>query len=57
MMRSLALALLAAIALSMVPCLRPYPADRMEAFPLSTLVSSPQNEGKKLVEPVAIEDA
>jgi putative SOS response-associated peptidase YedK len=33
-------------------CLRALPADRMEAYPVSTLVSSPRNEGAQLVEPV-----
>ena len=31
--------------------LRPLPAERMEAFPVSTLVSSPQNDGPALIEP------
>jgi putative SOS response-associated peptidase YedK len=34
-------------------CLLPVPAERMEAYPVSTLVSSPQNEGSELVEPVS----
>ena len=34
-------------------CLLPLPAERMEAYPVSTLVSSPQNEGSQLVEPVS----
>jgi len=38
--------------LKVLPCLRPFPADRMEAFPVSALVSSPQNEGGELVEPM-----
>ena len=31
------------------------PAERIEAFPVSTLVSSPQQEGRQLVEPVSLE--
>jgi putative SOS response-associated peptidase YedK len=41
-------------AASVLPCLRPLPADRMEVYPVSTLVSSPDNEGAQLVEPVAV---
>jgi len=37
-----------------LPCLRPLPAEGMEAYPVSTLVSSPDNEGAQLVEPVAV---
>jgi putative SOS response-associated peptidase YedK len=33
-------------------CLRPLGTDRMEAYPVSSLVSSPDNEGAQLVEPV-----
>jgi putative SOS response-associated peptidase YedK len=36
-----------------LPCLRPLPAGLMEAYPVSTLVSSPGNEGPRLVEPVS----
>jgi putative SOS response-associated peptidase YedK len=39
---------------AVLPCLRPLPAERMEAFPVSTLVSSPRNEGPRLVEPVSV---
>lgn len=35
-----------------LPCLRPLPAHLMEAYLVSTLVSSPGNEGAQLVEPV-----
>jgi putative SOS response-associated peptidase YedK len=35
-----------------LPCLRPYPSERMEAIPVSSLVSSPGNDGPQLVEPV-----
>jgi putative SOS response-associated peptidase YedK len=31
--------------------LLPRPAERLEAYPVSTLVSSPQNEVSELVEP------
>jgi putative SOS response-associated peptidase YedK len=33
-----------------LPCLRPFPSERMEAIPVSTLVSSPGNEGPELIE-------
>jgi putative SOS response-associated peptidase YedK len=36
----------------LLSCLRPLPAERMEAFPVSALVSSPGNEGPELVEPL-----
>ncbi len=36
-------------------CLLPLPAEHMEAFPVSTLVSSPQQEGRQLIEPVTLE--
>jgi putative SOS response-associated peptidase YedK len=36
----------------LLPLLRPYPADRMEAHPVSPLVSSPANEGPALIDPV-----
>jgi putative SOS response-associated peptidase YedK len=32
-------------------CLRPFPAERMEAYPVSALVSSPRNDGSELIEP------
>ena len=35
-----------------LPCLRPFPLERLEAIPVSALVSSPGNEGPELVEPV-----
>ena len=35
-----------------LPCLRPIPADRLEVYPVSTLVSSPGNDGAELVSPV-----
>ena len=35
-----------------LPCLRPLPAELMDAYPVSALVSSPDNEGAQLVEPV-----
>jgi len=34
-----------------LPCLRPFPSERMEAIPVSALVSSPGNEGPELIEP------
>ena len=38
---------------TVLPCLRPLPAERMEGYPVSTLVSSPGNEGQRLVQPVS----
>jgi len=38
----------------LLPLLGPYPADRMEAYPVSPLVSSPGNDGPALVEPVLV---
>jgi putative SOS response-associated peptidase YedK len=34
-----------------LPCLRPFPSERMEAIPASSLVSSPSNDGLQLIEP------
>lgn len=34
-------------------CLRPLPSERMEAYPVSTRVSSPGNEGPELVAPLS----
>ena len=36
----------------LLPLLRPYPAERMEAYPVSTLVSSPGNDGVALIAPL-----
>ena len=36
-----------------LPCLRPLPAERMEAYPVSSLVSSALNEGPQLVAPLS----
>jgi len=33
-------------------CLGPFPADRLEAYPVSALVSSAVNEGPELIEPL-----
>jgi putative SOS response-associated peptidase YedK len=44
-------------AADVLPCLRPLPAERMEAFPVSPLVSSPRNEGAHLLERVTVEVA
>jgi putative SOS response-associated peptidase YedK len=38
--------------MKVLPCLRPFPSERMEAIPVSSLVSSPDNEGPELIEPV-----
>ena len=32
-------------------CLRPFPAERMETYAVSALVSSPRNDGNELIEP------
>jgi putative SOS response-associated peptidase YedK len=37
---------------AVLPLLRPYRADEMEAYPVSNRVSSPRNEGPDLIEPV-----
>jgi putative SOS response-associated peptidase YedK len=37
---------------AVLSCLRPLPSQLMEAYPVSTLVSSPGNEGAELVAPV-----
>jgi putative SOS response-associated peptidase YedK len=31
--------------------LRPYPADKMAAYPISTYVNNPRNQGPKCIEP------
>ncbi len=31
-------------------CLRPFPPERMEAYPVSSLVSSPRHDGRELIE-------
>jgi len=36
-----------------LPCLRPLPASLMEAFPVSSLVSSPSTEGRELIDSVS----
>jgi len=38
---------------TVLPCLRPLPVSLMEGYPVSTLVSSPGNEGPRLVQPVS----
>ena len=37
---------------AVIHLLRPYEADRMEAYPVSSKVSSPRNEGPELIEPL-----
>ena len=32
--------------------LKPYPAEDMEAFPVSTVVNNPRNEGKECIEAI-----
>jgi len=38
---------------TVLPCLRPLPASLMEGYLVSTLVSSPGNEGPRLVQPAS----
>lgn len=33
---------------------RPYPAERLRAFPISTRVNRPKNDDPAIIEPVAI---
>jgi hypothetical protein len=37
---------------AVLPCLAPFPAGRMEAYPVADLVSSAPNEGPELVRPL-----
>ncbi len=37
-----------------LPCLRPFPSERMEVIPVSTLMSSPSNDGPQLIEAVTV---
>ena len=39
---------------AIMPCLRPYPAEGMEAYPVGPLVSSAWNEGPELIEPAGV---
>ena len=39
------------------PLLRPYPAEAMESFPVSTRVGNVKNDDPGLIEPVAIQSA
>lgn len=39
-------------AADVLPCLRPLPAERMEAYAVSPLVSSPRSNGPELIAPV-----
>ena len=34
-----------------LPLVRPYPAEEMEAYPVSSAVNSWKNEGPRLIEP------
>ena len=38
--------------IKVLACLRPFPSERMEAIRVSSLVSSPSNDGPQLIEPV-----
>ena len=38
---------------AVLPCLRPYPAEAMEGYPVAPLVSSVRNDGPELVRPLA----
>jgi putative SOS response-associated peptidase YedK len=40
-------------AVEMSALLRPYPAEELEAYPVSKQVNSPRNEGAELIERVA----
>jgi putative SOS response-associated peptidase YedK len=37
---------------ALLPYLRPFPAELMEAHPVSMLVSSADNDGPALIEPI-----
>jgi putative SOS response-associated peptidase YedK len=37
---------------AVLPLLQPYPAEAMEAYPVSTAVNSPRNDGPGLIDPV-----
>jgi len=39
---------------ALLGCLRPYPAQEMEAYPVGPLVSSAWNEGPELIEPLGV---
>jgi putative SOS response-associated peptidase YedK len=36
----------------LLPLLKPFSADQMEAYPVSKLVNNPRNQGEQLIEPV-----
>ena len=38
--------------IKVLPCLRPLPSECMEAIPVSSLVSSPSNDGPQPIEPI-----
>jgi putative SOS response-associated peptidase YedK len=38
--------------LAALACLLPYPSERMEAYPVTSLVNTPRNEGAALIEPL-----
>ncbi len=40
--------------LAVLECLRPYPAQEMEAYPVGPLVSSAWNEGPELLQPPSL---
>jgi len=37
---------------SLLPLLKPYPAEKMEAYPVRTLVNSPGHESEECVQPI-----
>jgi len=37
-----------------LPCLRPFPSERMEAIPVSSLVSSANIDGPQLIDPLSV---
>lgn len=39
---------------AVLACLRPFPAEGMEAYPVSSLVSSPRHDGRELIEPAKL---
>jgi putative SOS response-associated peptidase YedK len=43
-------------AAAVLPLLQPYPAEAMAAYPVSTAVNSPRNEGPALIAPLDRED-
>ena len=38
----------------LLPLLKPYPSEEMEAYPVSTKVNSPANDGPECINPLAL---